>query len=100
MGEYRLTHAANEDLDRLCIYGAITFGVDQADRYAESIIDRFADIASHPERWREVPEVQPGYRRSVFGSHSIYYRLDPDEVVIVRILGRENVDDAFIDAAN
>src|SRR5688500_1439287 len=28
--------------------------------------------------------------RSVYGRHSIYYRIDPDEIVIVRILGRQD----------
>ena len=38
-----------------------------------------------------------GLRRSVYQSHSIYYRVDPDEIVIIRILGQQDMDDAFLE---
>ena len=97
MAKYRLTKAADGDLDHLYIYGAVTFGVEQADRYSDGLLERLDAIAREPRRFREVPEIKPGLRRSVYSSHSIYYRIDEHEIVIVRILGQQNLERAFRD---
>jgi len=48
-----------------------------------------------PLLYPDVDHIHKGYRRSVYGSHSIYYRIDPEEIVIVRILGREDPEKQF-----
>ncbi|MEM9387036.1 MAG: type II toxin-antitoxin system RelE/ParE family toxin [Pseudomonadota bacterium] len=96
MASYRLTARADEDLDRLYVYGALTFGLDQADRYAEGLIDAIARIPAQPLLWPEVPDLPGDYRRCVFRSHAIYYRLEPSgNVLIVRVLGNEDLAAAF-----
>ena len=41
---------------------------------------------------RGIHEILPGYRRSVCGVDSIYYRVIDDVVEIMRILGRQDAD--------
>jgi toxin ParE1/3/4 len=48
------------------------------------------ELAENPRLWPAVDHIRPGYRRSVYGRHSIYYRIDPDAIVIVRILGQQD----------
>lgn len=40
-----------------------------------------------------VDDIRPGYRRSVCGVDSIYYRVVGDVVEIIRILGQQDVDE-------
>ena len=91
MASYRLTEKADEDLSRLYEYGILHYGQDRADRYYNGLIERFEELAENPRLWQAVDHILPGYRRSVYGRHSIYYRIDPDTIVIVRILGRQDL---------
>jgi toxin ParE1/3/4 len=90
MAGYRLTRAAEADFERLVEYGLDRFGLQQARDYRDSLKERFRAIAEHPNRYPAVDAIRSGYRRSVYGSHAIYYRIEDDAVTIVRILGREN----------
>lgn len=95
MTGYRLSDEALADLDRLYENGVITFGWRQADDYFDAMVARFQEIADQPELYPAVDHIRKGYRRSVFRSHSIYYRIATDEVAIVRILGQQNLEKAF-----
>ncbi len=90
MASYRLNEKALADLDRLYEHGILTFGLRIADEYYDELIARMQEIAKTPLLYPAVDDIREGYRRSVCGSHSIYYRIDPDEIVIMRILGRED----------
>ena len=89
MRRYSLTHAADQDLEQIFDYGIDSFGVHVAIDYQRALIARFGKIAENPYLYQISP-LRDGYRRSVCGVHSIYYRLVGDEVEIVRILGRQN----------
>ncbi len=86
---YRLSDKACTDLYRLYEYGVRTFGLQQADKYYDGIIARFQELADNPRRYPAVDHIRKGYRRSVFGVHSIYYTILDDEILITRVLGRE-----------
>ena len=90
MASYRLSGRADEDLRRLYEYGILQYGLERADRYYNGLIERLEELAEDPHLWQAVDHIRPGYRRSVYGRHSIYYRIDPNEIVIVRILGRQD----------
>lgn len=90
MARYLLSERARSDLYRLYEYGVITFGLQQADNYFDGIISRFQEIADKPQLYPKVDHIRKGYRRSVFGVHSIYYIAQVDEIFITRILGRED----------
>ena len=90
MACYRLSEKARSDLYRLYKYGVLTFGLQQADNYFDGIISRIQELADNPQHYPMVDHIRRGYRRSVFVVHSIYYIVLKDEILIVRVLGRED----------
>ena len=59
------------------------------------MMQRFAKLAEQPKLYPTVDHIRAGYRRSVYGSHSIYYRIESQGIVIVRILGQQDLTSAF-----
>ncbi|WP_337188841.1 type II toxin-antitoxin system RelE/ParE family toxin [Phenylobacterium sp.] len=87
---YRLSRAADADLERLYEWGVDRYGMDAADQYYDGLTARLGQIADSPQVWQGVDHIRAGYRRSVYGAHSIYYCVEADGVLIARVLGREN----------
>ena len=85
MARYLLSERASSDLYRLYEYGVMTFGLQQADNYFDGIINRFQEIADNPQLYPKVDHILKGYRRSVFGVHSIYYIVQSDEIFITML---------------
>ena len=90
MASYRLSDRALADLDRLYERGILTFGLRLADEYYDGLIARMQEIADRPKLYPAVDEIREGYRRSVCGVHSIYYRIEGQDVEIMRVLGRQD----------
>lgn len=67
--------------------------MDVADRYQDGLEALFDRLTEHPESGIGVAYIRAGYRRAVYKNHSVYYRIEDDEILIVRILRRQNVDD-------
>jgi len=82
MSNYRISKAAREDLFIIAQYGDVTFGIPQSDRYRDLLKQRFSLLAKHPLLYPSVDYIRLGYRRSVCGVHSIYYRIDKDTIEI------------------
>ena len=82
---YRLSRKAEEDIISIWLYGAETFGVDQADRYHNQLSEAFKLIALNPELARERDEIPPPVRVHPFGSHLIVYEIDGSTVCVLRI---------------
>lgn len=89
---YHLSEAADADLERLYEWGIDRFGMNAADQYYDGLIARLGQIADTPQLWQGVDHIRAGYRRSVYGAHSIYYRIEANGVLIVRVLGRESLE--------
>ena len=92
MGNYKLTEDAKEDLRYIYRYGVKEFGVAQADLYYDALFRHFEQIADNPYLYQAVDHIRKGYRRSVCGVNSIFYRVVDDTVEIVSILGRQDFD--------
>ncbi len=90
MLNYKLSKEADDDLDRLFDYGIDQFGFEQARAYVNGMKERFSEMIETPLLWQAVDSIRTGYRRSVYESHSIYYRINYGEILIVRILGRQD----------
>lgn len=95
MAKYKLSVQAANDLEQIFIYGAMNFGLPRAEDYIEGLQQHIAKLAEHPHRYPAVDEIREGYRRSVYGSHSIYYRVEIDISLIVRILRNQNTTTAL-----
>ncbi|WP_417409654.1 type II toxin-antitoxin system RelE/ParE family toxin [Hoeflea sp.] len=97
MERYRLSKAADQDFERIFEFGIDQFGPAQALDYQNGMKQRFEQLATQPKLYQAVDHIRQGYRRSVYQAHSIYYRIDRDFVLIVRILSRENPDTSLPD---
>ena len=92
MANYRLSQEAEDDLYRIWLYGLETFGQRQADSYYDAFFDRFEAIANNPYQYPEADE-RPSYRKSVCGVDTIYYRIEVDTIIMIRVLGRQDIDE-------
>lgn len=90
VASYRLSDAAEDDLRLIFEYGVDTWGVNLAAEFVRRIAMCLIEIAEAPVRFPVVEDIRAGYRRRVFEGHSIFYRIEGPEVVIVRILGRQD----------
>ena len=93
MANYRISEDAKEDLRRIYRRGVREYGEAQADQYYDAFFDRFEALAEQPYLYQAVDDIRDGYRRSVCGVDSIYYRVDGDTVEVMAILGQQDVDD-------
>jgi toxin ParE1/3/4 len=71
--------------------------MDIADRLIGSISDRFFRLASHPHLGRARDEdLRPGLRTFPVGEYVIFYRIEDEDVVILRVLrGSRNIAALF-----
>lgn len=83
---WRLRPAAEADLTGIWRQGAATWGVLQADRYADGLFAVFDLLAEFPEMARERGEFRPPVRIHPSGSHLVIYRSEEQGIEIIRIL--------------
>lgn len=95
MANYKLTEQAREDHIRIHQCGMARFGEKQADKYFELLFKSFDLIASNSYTFESVDHLLPGYRRCVCGAESIFYKLNNGLVVIVAIIGKQDLHALF-----
>lgn len=95
MANYQLSKRADEDFESLYLFGLLNFGLIQADAYVDGLEERFEQIAAQPDLYPAIDHLKPGYRLSVYQSHSIYYRVDESGVLIIRILRNQDLKTAL-----
>jgi len=93
MANYRLTTEAKADLRRIYREGFYKWGQVQADEYYSAFFDRFEQLAEQPFLYQAIDHVRKGYRQSVCGVDTIYYRVVDDTVEIMNVLGQQNRDE-------
>ena len=86
MAEYRLTPAAERDLETIWHYTRQQWGREQAGRYIDSLIAVFGELAQSPKTAPACNHIRPGYRRRSVERHMIYFRITAYGIAIVRIL--------------
>ena len=86
MADYRKTQAAEWDIEGIALYGLQQFGLRKAQEYHDGLEAKFNAIAQNPQLYQAVEHIRPGYRHCVYREHTIYYRVDAEGVLIVRIL--------------
>ena len=57
-----------------------------ADRYIDHLRDRASELLHFPELGRARDEIHPGLRSLLARNHLIFYRLEDEEVQVLRIL--------------
>lgn len=87
---YRLAPAADKDLEGIWFFGLERFGMEQADNYYYALMCHFDVLAENPLSYPAVEHIRVGYRRSVCGVHSVFYKVAGDQVEIMRIIGQQD----------
>ncbi len=87
---YKLSEQAEIDLIRIYQHGVRNYGEAKADQYYDAFFERFEEIAKNPYLYQSADYIHEGYRRSVCGVDSIFYRIVDDKVEIIAILGRQD----------
>ncbi len=86
MAEYRLSPAAQRDLDSIFDYTVAQWGVAQAMDYTDLIEQACAALAKAPLRAPACDAIRQSYRRRSIGRHVIYFRETETGISVVRIL--------------
>ena len=86
MAEYRLTPAAERDLESIWKYTVRQWGVEQADRYIDFLTAAFAKLADSPMTAPSCEYIRSGYRRWGVERHMIYFRVTDYGIAVIRVL--------------
>lgn len=87
--DYRISKEAANDLENIWLYTFENWSVEQADWYFNLLMDEIEYIAKNPKVGKDYSEVRKGYYRSRVKSHFIFYRVNENEIEIIRILHQQ-----------
>jgi len=95
MSNFRLTVAAKNDLKNIALYTTERWGLEQRNTYLRQLDEQFKKIAQNPDFGKPCDYIKSGYRKSVIGSHLIFYTCESSGLInIIRILHRNSDVDA------
>jgi toxin ParE1/3/4 len=84
---YRLAPQAEADLEDIAFYVFVDSGsLEIADRLIQSITERFDLLAAHPRAGRARDDLQAGVRGFPVGEYVLLYRIEREDVVILRVV--------------
>ncbi len=86
MAEIEFSNAAEADLVEIDAYSAAQFGEDTAFEYMHGFDEAFARLRDYPQSGRLMPELHSEIRCLTHRRHRIFYCLEGDVVLIVRIV--------------
>jgi toxin ParE1/3/4 len=83
---YRLSRRADADVRRIADTSLEQWGIAQARTYRAGLARLFDDLALNPKLGQSAAVLRPGLRRVIYQSHVVLYRIERDQVFIVRVL--------------
>ncbi|SDA88560.1 toxin ParE1/3/4 [Algoriphagus alkaliphilus] len=86
MASYRLSVKAEEDLTEIYTYGILQFGYSQAGRYTAGLEETLLNLAQFLYLGKESNFLYRGLREFIYKSHLIFYLIEEEGILIVRIL--------------
>lgn len=88
--QYRISHKAIEDLNKIWLYTFHKWSKEQADRYYNLIIEEIEFISNNFMTGKSAEQTRKNYRVTKIKSHLIFYRkVENDIVEVVRILHQQ-----------
>jgi toxin ParE1/3/4 len=84
--KYALRPLAEQDIADIWSDGADRWGVAQAERYFDGMVDLFDLLSAHPEIARLRSEFTPPVRIHVYGSHIIIFEATETGIAVIRVL--------------
>ncbi len=82
---WRLSESADRDVANIYLQGIERFGITQADKYFDDLHATFDRLGTYPNSGRVRYEVYPAVRMLPFRAHLIFYDVEDDGVLIVRV---------------
>lgn len=82
----RVALSESADLESILDYGIATHGRVKAEHYLQTINMTATRLANFPGLGAARDDLRPGLRSLPSGEHRLYYPVDPEEVVILRVL--------------
>ena len=89
-----LSHRARMDLAEIWDYSAEHWSASQADAYVTAVRQACDDLLEGRRKGRRVDLVKPGYYKFNVASHTLYFRVEMESLIIVRILHQSMEPDA------
>lgn len=87
MARFKLTNKAVEDLENIWNYTFDKWSEEQADKYYNTLIESFKEIANHPKMGKSYDGIATNILGVKAYRHIIFYRLlNESYVEIIRIL--------------
>jgi toxin ParE1/3/4 len=83
---FELSRSAQADLDGIRDYSIEHFGPERTLLYLDAIEQAFRRIIDHPEIGALQADFAERLRGMSVGVHRLFYRVDTDAIIIVRIL--------------
>ena len=87
MASYQLTEDAEADVDGIYEYSILHFGLQQARDYVNGLHACLGTLADNPRLGRDYSHVKEHTRRFEYQSHSVYYTITSDGILVLRVLG-------------
>lgn len=91
MARYKLTKAAQADLQDIAQYTAERWGDIQAKAYLSNLRATLDQLAQHPNLGKQRPDVSEKALSYPSGSHVIYYLIQKDHIVVFGVLHKRMV---------
>ncbi len=86
---------ADDDLLQIALY-LVERNPDAAISAISDINRKFVNLTSFPFIGRDRSALRPGIRSVVAGTYVIFYRVEPERIIIMRVLhGRRDIDAEF-----
>ncbi|MGE4557124.1 MAG: type II toxin-antitoxin system RelE/ParE family toxin [Desulfovibrionaceae bacterium] len=83
---FRLTNRAYDDLKNIARYTQTTWGIEQRNEYLSRLDQSFRVIAENVKIGRNCDHIKEGYCSYSVGKHLVFYKIDNETVLIVRVL--------------
>jgi toxin ParE1/3/4 len=93
---YRLTQTADARLSGIYEYSYFNFGDAQADAYLLDLHRIFELLADTPFMGRDCSELGAGLRRILHKRHVAFYRIEPEGVLILDIIGADQLPEKHL----
>ena len=85
MKRLELSVDADADLFDMLAYGTVVHGEATSDSYYFGLMDCFDFLCANPHAGQIDEDSGLGLRRWRFRQHRIFYRVEPDELLVVRV---------------
>jgi toxin ParE1/3/4 len=82
---YRVSRAAQQDLDQIFFYWAKRASLEAADGIISSITERFLLLSEHTDAGRAADDIVPGVKCFPAGKYLIYYRKEQRNIDILHV---------------